>query len=403
MLGERRDLTLVRCGFGRERCDFGFALARQFFRVLSLLRERGELAFQRVAAFGELAQRGVALVDRALPAGFELRHLLAMRLLEFLDFIRREIPFALLFLPGGSSHLRQRFVARFQFIRVRLPQLHELCRRALRSGVRRAQLPRENFLALRDCERVLLLQDRDFFHAFFRLARPLRRLGSRAFELPFQLIHFVRCRGQLRGHFVLLPARGIALRQRLFQLLIRPRRGFLAPPRAIRRLRLLALDQPEHRGPDASEPNGISKRHRFRLLHLTIAQVGPVGAPEITHEQAFRLDDDLRVPARSALAIQQNVAADIAAEDVLAGIEIVTSESSVTLADNDFGLSGHNFSFFQNGRGRGCDERIPLGARCFQQSVFSSFLKRSRVVPEAVQNPPVILSGAPRGRRRRCA
>ena len=319
----RFDLLLLRLPHRHEFRDRLVLLAgERLLRLLDLRRPLLLLLFPLLPArlqFVALLERRRALLFENLDAFFVIRA-------ELFELRTR-----LLVLPGL---LRGRLLLQF---RLELTDLRLRLRFLLRRGaVRRFQ--RQQFL-------------RPHVEILCRLHG---RLGAPV-QIRLQRRELLRSRHKLRRQFVMFFPRGIPLRERLFQLLCGSRMcvrvmtipipipipvtvtpAVPLPGRALR-----TLNQANDRRAFRAHADRVPRADRRRALHRAFAVKSSIRASEIADREMVLGDGEFRVLARDTVAVEQDIAGQIPANDILPRIEDVSPECARAISDDDFSLCGH--------------------------------------------------------------
>ena len=329
--------------------------------------ERGEFRFLFIRAGLEAGERLVALLQRGLALGGDGGELFAVGLLDFGDLRGG----GLFFFQLGELGLRG--VARLHggrifgagggdFLFVGVAERGDFRLRLFLLGGDRGLLLAGHgggdlllpvpllpaglqIIALLERRLSLVLQHLDAFRGF---RAELRELFARRLHLRLQAVHVQRRGGELRGQLLVFAPRRVAILQHFFQMLAGRRTDFLvlAVPVAVAvfHRRFLALDEPDFRAAAEAHADGVARDQGGRAFDQLLAEKRAVRAAEVAHREPVGGDAELRVFARDAVAVQEDVAGQVPPNDILARIEDVAPEGAVALFDNDFSLSGHKFS-----------------------------------------------------------
>ena len=309
----RFDLLLLRLPHRREFRDRLVLLAgERLLRLLDLRRPLLLLLFPLLPArlqFIALLERRRALLFENLDAFFVIRA-------ELFELRTR-----VLVLPGL---LRGRLLLQF---RLELADLRLRLRFLLRRGaVRRFQ--RQQFL-------------RPHVEILCRLHG---RLGAPA-QIRLQRRELLRSRHKLCRQLVMFFPRGIPLRERLFQLHCGSRMSVrvmtipIAVPLPFRALR--TLNQANDRRACRAHADRVPRADGRRALHRAFAVKSSIRASEIADREVVLGDGEFRVLARDSVAVEQDIAGQIPADDILPRIEDVSPECARAISDDDFSLCGH--------------------------------------------------------------
>ena len=347
-----------------QLAELGQRLVARLHRRGLLRAHGGEFLFVRLANRREFRLR--LFLFRG-ERGLLLPGLRRERLLLLFPLLPARLQFVA-FLDRGRAFLFEHLDALF----ILRPELFELSARGFfLAGFLRADLRPE----LRDRRGVLLqflLQPAD-------LRERLGFLFRRGTVRGFQSRHLLRARleipgephrspgaafeirfhgRELRGEFVVLFPRRVALGERLFHVFGRRRIGVrrLAMPVAVGGRGLGAFDQADDRAAFVAHADGVAGADGLGALDGLFFVESAVGASEVAHHEVFGRDDDLRVLPRDAEAVEQDVARHVPADDVFARIEDVAPEGAGALQDDDFSLSSHKLFVgcapWRNSRGR---------------------------------------------------
>ena len=363
--GQGFDLSEI---FLREPLDFRGGLLPEGPLHLALPRQIGE--------------RGLAGLDRARVFLPERRERLVVRFAKLSGFgacvhflllegrlqrLERELAFPLL--VTGLRQTRRQFAALLldlaAFAFVRGADLRQLFAHGLALGLERFLLLRRRRVFLKFtlqvihlCERLIVriddgtmprFQRRNFFRARLRLRAESAEGFAAALHLQSRRGEFPIRGRHLRSEFRVLLERQVALLLRVGQCRLQlldsqPRLLRAVAIAVVAARRILRIDQADLQASFRAEPDRFSREDRLGTFHQAVAQVSAIGAVEIADDEEIVRDGELRVFARDAEAVQENIAGHVATDDVFAGVNEVMGESTRTLSDNDFGLFEHSDS-----------------------------------------------------------
>ena len=315
----------------------GLLRANRFDLLLLRLPHRREFRDRLVLLAGE---RLLRLLDLRRPLLLLLFPLLPARL-QFIALLERRR--ALLF-----EHLDALFVIRAELFELRtrvlvLPGLLR-CRLLLQFRLELADLRlRLRFLLRRGA--VRRFQRQQFLRPHVEiLCRLHGRLGAPV-QIRLQRRELLRSRHKLCRQLVMFFPRGIPLRERLFQLHCGSRMSVrvmtipIAVPLPFRALR--TLNQANDRRACRAHADRVPRADGRRALHRAFAVKSSIRASEIADREVVLGDGEFRVLARDSVAVEQDIAGQIPADDILPRIEDVSPECARAISDDDFSLCGH--------------------------------------------------------------